>query len=429
MGTTLRHRALALGSALLLTGLMACTPAAQPAPTAAPKPTEALKPAAPAAPAATTAPGAPAAPTAAAPKPAGQPVALSGEVKLPVIAGTTGPTAPFDLPTRNAIQIAADDINASGGMNGRKLTFELLDPGSDAAQAATLVRQVADWAPVLIGPGTTLLTRGAAPVAHELGIPAIVVAAVPDLVTTNRPELFGLIMNGDELALKAIAGWKTAQPTINKVAVIVDSKDPSASLQGEGLKKGIADNKMALVETATYQTSAADFSAQVTRVKAASPDGIAIAGLSADVGGLLREIRRQGITAPVLITQAGWTPDTATAAGPAIEGAMSFLEWCACNPVSAAWSAKYEARFKERPNGNALFYTDMLNILKKIYDDQKLTGDRANVKAERAAIQKGLLAVKNYEGIAGVWSWQENGLPNKVGMVVRSEGGRDVLVK
>lgn len=416
-----RQWPLALIWAMLVALLGGCAPA-----TPAGAPTTPAKPAAAAAPASAGSPvtsGSPAA------KSGSTAAALSGEVKIPVIAGTTGPTAPFDLPTRNAIQIAADDINAAGGFNGRKLTFELLDPGSDAAQAATLVRQVGDWAPVLLGPGTTLLTRGAAPVAHELGIPALAVAAVPDLVTSNRPEMFGLIMKGDELAIKAIAGWKGTQPNLSKVAVVIDTKDPSASLQGEGLKKGISDNQMTLVETATYQTSSPDFSAQVTRVKAANPEGVAIAGLSTDVGGLLREIRRQGITAPVLITQAGWTPDTATAAGTAIEGAMTFLEWCACNPPSAAWSAKYEARFNERPNGNALFFADMLNILKKIYDDQKLTGDKANVKAERAAIGKGLLALKNYEGIAGTWSWQENGLPNKTGMVVRHESGKDVLVK
>ncbi len=412
-----RHWALALGMLLALAvTASACAPAA-PAPTATPAP--AKKEAAP--PAATTA-AQPTKPPAAAAQP------WEKELKVATPYGTTGPVASWNVSTGNGIKMAREEINKAGGVAGRTLVFEHLDPGSDPTQAANLARQASDWTLVIISAGTTIENRGGVPVANAAGVPMLAVSSVPDLIKQNRPWSFGLLSDPGEFARKGIKAWVTREPTVKKVVLITDYEEPAAAAQAKGLEAGISEAKLELLDKVTFKTGDVDFTAQVTKAKSLKPDGVAISALPAELGALIREVRRQGITVPIFSTQTGWNPSVISkTAGEALEGVYAAIEWCSCDPRAQKFVPAYEAKFSEKVSQGAILLYDVVYRVKAAFEEAKLTGDPSKLKDERVKLRDTLADPKGWDGgVYGKWLWNKDGLPVKPGVLLQVQKAKEV---
>jgi branched-chain amino acid transport system substrate-binding protein len=343
-------------------------------------------------------------------------------LKLPAIVALTGPLAGFGIPTKNGLDLVADEINQAGGIGGLTLTYEYVDPGNDPAQATTLARSVADWALMIYGPNLTLHSQAAAPVINQLGIPAIVTSSIPDIVTKNRPNIFGVLSPPKDLTSGGVQRWVSKESSIKKVVIVKDARDPASTIQTEGLIEGLQQAQVQVLETLSFSLGDADFTAQVTRAKSLNPDGIAIAALSSEGAGVVREIHKQGINVPVLMTQSGWTPDTIKLAGPSIEGVYAAIEWAA-DARSEKLKSVYEARFNEPLSQTTVVPYDTIRIFKEVFEKQKLSGDQAKLQDERAKLREGLATVKDWQGAGLVWSFDREGNPSRSGMLVQYKAG------
>lgn len=437
----------ALG-ALLAAGLLlsACGPAQAPAPTAKP----ADPPKAGAAPA--SASGGPAAKPAEA-KPAGPPKA-GAEAAKPAAAKPTKPPLKFALLTdvtkfsdwgireRHAVEMAVEEINASGGINGSPIEIVFGDSASEPQQAATLTRKMANDDKVLAiwGPHTSGDAEVAFPQANELKAPMIASSsAKPGLGKTNRPWAFRNTATDDKILKPALEKF-VERYKVKKIAIASDMKEAVAKSTGTAvfpmLAKALSLEIVNPENPISWQTGDQDFSAQVTRLKGMNVDGVTLGAIGAEAARLGKEMKRQGLT----IKGIGGVPlfgqVLLAEGGDAVEGWFTAGTFWLDNPDSKVqdWVRKIRERHKTAfPNNpdpildSATWY-DTVMITAEIARKAGISSDTPLDEA-RTKIRDGWTNVRDYQGISGKTSIDAEGEGVKEVFVMEVKGGKFARVQ
>lgn len=376
--------------------LAACGSAPQAAAPAAPAAaTDA--PAAPAA-AATSAPAAPAAATAMpASSASGEPIKIGGGFSL------TGGLAALDAPTANGAKLAVAEINAAGGVLGRPLELVVLDGQSDTTTVGNTATQLVEGEKVvaLVGYTDSDSVLAAGPIAAQAGIPFITAGATsPNLPAQVGPNLF-LSCFGDNV--QAAAGAEFAYKNLGfKTSYLLWNKGTEyTKLLGEFFKEswtGLAGAEGLLGED-TYQKEDTDFSAQITKIKALSPqpDFLYISAYPDEIGSLVKQMRAAGVTLPIVGGDGYDTPELVKVAGPEASNNVYFSTHSLMDAHAGSELVK-----KFIPAYNAAYGTDPENAFAALgYDTIYLLADAikragsTNAAAVVAALEQtqGLVAV------------------------------------
>lgn len=406
--------------ALLVT---ACAPAATPTPaptkapvaatpTAAPKP-EATKPAAEA-----TKPSAPAATptTAAAAKATGAPI------KVGFITPLSGPQAYLGVMSKIAVDLAVEDTNAAGGINGSPVQLYVEDSPFDPKQAVTAVRKLSEQEKVfaIVGPFATAEYEVAAPLAVDLKTLVVgPTSMIPDLSAKNRPWAFGMNIPHEISAPRYIADFKKVYPNIKRVVLVGDTKERVTEYAMKNvLPKVIADSGLQLLDTITFDTGIADFSAIVTKIKGLNSDGIVLSSLLGAALGLAKELQRQQVTVPVVTNTNPLSGSIIELGADAVEGWVQPTLFDLENPDPKVQSfvkrvferAEADAKVKPKPRiivVEALYYDTAMMV----FDSMRKGGVKADTALQDARQKTidNMNGKKDYPGISGLWSIGPNG--------------------
>ena len=337
---------------------------------------------------------------------ANQPVKLEGSYKIGVMYPLTGDGAAYGLPIQRATKIAIDEVNAKGGVNGRKLEAIYEDskcnPKDGNAAAQKLVNL--DKVKVIIGGACSGETLGAAPITEENKVVLISPSATnPDI--TNAGDFVFRVAPSDAYAGVVASDYAFKDLNARKAALISESTD-----YAQGLRKVFKENFVKLggeiVSDETYNPEDTDFRTQVTKVKAANPDVIYIVPQAPPKGILLikqlkeAEVTTQLLTAEVLIGRSVIKDNAADMEG-LIGVEQKFDEKA---PKAVALLAKYKAQAKE----DAPFPTYMAGA----YDIVHLLADAIGKYGyDSEKIRDYLYAVKDYDGAVGKLTIDKNGDP------------------
>jgi branched-chain amino acid transport system substrate-binding protein len=197
-------------------------------------------------------------------------------LKIGVVLSTSGPAAVFGIPERDAINVAANYINAHGGVNGRKIELFHYDDKTNPTEAARAVTQLVSTHNVvaIIGPGTGGGALAAGPVAEKARVPLLVPAgtiAITDRKNSFFPWVFRVGVN-DLITVKGILadivknGGRRVGVFYQEDAYGKAGADYAASLA--------KDLGFEFVESVSAPYNATDVSAQVTRLRNAKVDAV-----------------------------------------------------------------------------------------------------------------------------------------------------------
>ncbi|WP_406070656.1 ABC transporter substrate-binding protein [Micromonospora sp. NBC_01638] len=212
-----------------------------------------------------------------------------GDIKVGVIAALTGIAAPYGVQSVNSFQMGIADLNAAGGINGRKLTVEVLDNRSKPEEVPALMRRLASGgANVIVGASSSPVTITAAQTADQLKVPLIVpMEAADDIIGAGRKYVFKLAPsvladNGwAAQSVRAVMGAAEKKGETPKTAMLIyasagafpDAKEAwSRTLQKEypGVK---------VLDSTSYDEAATtDFAPLVSKAKNANPDILLFGG-------------------------------------------------------------------------------------------------------------------------------------------------------
>jgi branched-chain amino acid transport system substrate-binding protein len=246
----------------------------------------------------------------------------SAQIKVGVAGPLTGPNAAFGAQLKNGAEQAVADINAAGGINGQKIELVFGDDVSDPKQGVSVANKfVGDGVKFVIGHFNSGVTIPASEVYAENGILMISPSATNPKVTDrklwNVARTCGRDDQQGEVAGKYIADKMKGK----KIAIVHDKTTYGKGLADETKK---TMNKLGVKEV-LYEginLGEKDFSALVSKIKAANADVVYWGGLHTEGGLILRQMRDQGVKAVMMSGDGIVTDEFAAIAGPGVEGTL-----------------------------------------------------------------------------------------------------------
>ena len=219
-------------------------------------------------------------------------------VRIGHAAAVTGPVAYFGKDTENGARMAIEALNAKGvTIGGKKMTFQLLaeDDAGDPKQATSVAQKLAD-ARIhgMVGHETSGTTIPASKIYHAAGIPQISPSSTsPKYTQQGFNTTFRVVANDVQLG-QALGRYAIGEMKARRVAVVDDR-----TAYGQGLamefSRSLQKQGGSVVAKEFTNDKATDFSAIITRIRAAKPDLVFFGGMSATAGPMLRQMKQLGM--------------------------------------------------------------------------------------------------------------------------------------
>jgi len=344
-------------------------------------------------------------------------------IRIGLLMSMTGDTANFGISSSNAIRMAADELNKTGGINGKQIELFLQDDRSDATEAANITTRFIsqDNVHAIIGEVGSSRTLAAAPIAQNAKIPMLTPSSTNPDVTKKGNYIFRSCFT-DAVQGSAIAQFAAKSLNGKRAALLIDRRNDYST----GLEKPITDAYVRLggeiVITQSYQAGDQDFNAQITSIKGANPDLIFVPGYYGDVALIAKQARDKGLNAP-LVGGDGWdSPTLYQIGGAALDGCYFTNHYSPDDPDPRVqkFVQDYRGRYGTVPDALAATGYDAALIM---FDAIKRAGS-----LDGAAIRDALAATKDFPGVTGLVTFNENRDAVKPIMMIRIEPGGKFVV-
>ena len=352
------------------------------------------------------------------------PGAGGDKVRVGVFMSLTGSTANFGISSVNGIKMAADEINAAGGINGKLVELLVQDDRSDASEAATIVTKFVtqDQVHAVLGEVASSRSIAAAPIAQNAKVPMLTPSSTNPEVTKKGDYIFRSCFI-DPVQGAAIAQFAAKTLNAKTAAIMVDRKNDYST----GLEKVINETftRMGgkIVAVQSYQEGDQDFNAQLTSLKGSNPEVIFVPGYYNDVGLIAKQARDKGITVP-LIGGDGWDSTQLYAiGGTALNGSYFTNHYSPydTDPKVQKFVNDYKALYNSLPDALAATAYDAAKIM---FDAIKRAPS-----LEGAAIRDALAATKEFPGVTGTVTFNENRDAVKPIVMIEIKDGGTYAVK
>lgn len=347
------------------------------------------------------------------------------KVRIGLLMSMTGDTANFGISSSNAIRMAADEVNRSGGINGRLIELLLQDDRSDATEAANIVTRFVsqDNVHAIIGEVGSSRTLAGAPIAQNAKIPMLTPSSTNPEVTKKGNYIFRSCFI-DTVQGPAMAQFAAKSLNAKRAALLIDRRNDYST----GLEKPITDVYERLggriVISQSYQAGDQDFNAQLTSIKGANPDVIFVPGYYGDVALIAKQARDKSLNVP-MVGGDGWdSPSLYQIGGAALDGSY-FTNHYSPNDTDARvqkFVKDYQSLYGTVPDALAATGYDAALIM--------FDAIRRASSLEGAAIRDALAATRNFPGVTGTVTFNENRDAVKPIMMIKIEpGGRFVVAE
>lgn len=382
-----------------------------------------------------------------------RPLLLAG-LALPAIATAQAGPLPLGFTTaksgnwvsltrRNeiAVNLAVEEVNAAGGIHGRPIAIRSFDTASRPEQAAIATRQFAedDGALAVIGPFSSSECRVAFPVGDRLGISQMAIASsAPGLAAPFR---FAFRNTSDEAflfeRLLAVVRERGIETRSAAVAYTTDEVI-GRSMGTDVFPRLLQAANIPITGTVSFPVAAFDMSAQVAQMRGREPDLVCMGGPPETAIVLVREMRRQGMRGRIVGGTTIVDVNLPTRMGADGNGTLvsSTHFYNFDSPRAIAFRDQFVRRAQAagetgdlRPGMYDAAAHSIVHFYATAMREVRVTGERARLAAERAAIRDTLRAMRNVETIEGTLArFTEQGDALKTTYVLEVRDGNFVLV-
>lgn len=353
-----------------------------------------------------------------------EPVKVEGDtIKIGLVASQTGDQKDWGDDSVEGAKLYVDEVNAAGGINGKKIELIIGDSGSKAEQAKTATEKLLSENVVgIIGEVSSGNTIQIAKAAFPKAVGVVGIGATrTDL--TNEGQNVVRVCYTDAFQGPVMAKFAYEDLGLRKVGIVTDNKQPYSQGLSASFKETFVKLGGEIAGEVTYETGQTDFSGQITEISAKNPDGLFLSGYFPEVGPMAQQIRAASLKVPLLGGD-GWdSPQLLVSGGDAIIGSYF------CNHYNAKedrkevksflekWRAKHGGK-DARTTMGALAY-DAAGVMVEAIKKAKALDSKSIIDA--------LNEVEGYEGVSGTINLKgRDGNPDKRALVVevrpQSEG-------
>ncbi|MGQ0655010.1 MAG: ABC transporter substrate-binding protein [Betaproteobacteria bacterium] len=328
--------------------------------------------------------------------------AHAAEILLGAAVSLTTDFALTGIQQKNGIDMAVEEANAKGGINGVKIRVEYADNALSPTVAVNALNKL-----LSSGPAAVFLTvRGAQvlpqiPLLDKAKVPGLTVAGARNLTRQGSQYLFRFFPH-DGMAKRAVALYAVEKLNRRKLAII-HVADEYGTTGRDTIIATLKEKGLAPVAIESNQATDKDMSAQLLKVKGAGADVLVLQNHQVPCAILLRQARQLGLNIPLIGSSSCTLPQTIDlAAKEDVEGlygeTLSFVKGNP-DPAIQAWAKKMQDRFRVEPDVFALLQYDAANTLFAAMR-------RAGTTAE--AIRRGMNEIV-HEGLLATYSADAQG--------------------
>jgi len=349
-----------------------------------------------------------------------QDVPVVGIVELTGVGATAGTN--FD----NGVKLAVREINAAGGLNGRKINYTAFDSQTNPGVAKALAQKAVDQgAYVVIGPvfsGSILVSMTET---RRAEVPNIIGGEAAAITQQGNPYVFRCSFT-QAAAMPKVVRYIKESVKAKTVAVIYVNND-----FGKGgrdvIVKDLEAGGIKVVADISTDPGQVDFSGPVLKAKQSNADALFIYTNEEESARALRELKKQGYNKPIIGESTLANEKVIELAGDAANGVVAHvgLTADAPNPTVQDFVKKYEAEYKMRPDHNAMKgYTGMWAI-KAVQDKVGALDAKAFAKTMHGAS----ISAKQYPGVLFDVKYDDKGDLDRESFIVKVVNGRSQVIE
>jgi branched-chain amino acid transport system substrate-binding protein len=346
-------------------------------------------------------------------------------IKIGVAEALSGPAAQYGVSIRNGFEMAVDEINAAGGVNGSKIELVVEDEQGKKDEAINAFKKLIfqDKTLMLFGPTLSNSASAADPIAQASKIVVFGTSNTADGITTIGDHVFrNSVTEGDVLPVTIKVAAKVAK--IRKVAVLYGNDDVFTKSGYDAFKKALDDQKMPVTTTETFAKGDVDFKAQLTKIKATNPDAIVLSALIAEGAPIMVQARQLGLNVPFIGGNGMNSVKVFDLAKGASDGLWVGSPWSIENhtPANTSFIIAFTKKYSAPPDQFAAQAYDAMHIATEAMKKIKLTGDLAK---DREALQAAMPAVK-WTGATGPFAFRR--VTDKSGKPAGYDANQEAIV-
>jgi branched-chain amino acid transport system substrate-binding protein len=343
----------------------------------------------------------------------------SDTLLLGVATSLTGGQATFGISTRNGIDLAVKEVNAAGGVKGKKLEMRVYDTQGRPEEAAQAVTRpiTQDKVLLILGDVASSNSLAMAEKAQAAGVPMITPSSTNPAVTEKGDYIFRVCFIDP---FQGFVMAKFARETLkaSKVAVLQDNKRAHSNGLTEVFTRKFTEMGGRVTTTESYSQGDSDYRAQLTAIKRAAPEAIYVPGYYSEVGVIARQSKELGLNVPLLGGD-GWDSEKLyELGGSAIQGSYFSNHYSPDNPEPRIqkFVADYKAAYGGVPDALAALAYDAAKVAAAALEKAPDTSGKA--------VRDAIAQTRNFPGIAGTITLDEKRNAVKPAVVLKVGDGK-----
>jgi branched-chain amino acid transport system substrate-binding protein len=343
----------------------------------------------------------------AAPAPSQEPI------KVGALLAVTGPASFLGAPEARTLEMLVDDVNAKGGIAGRKVKLIVKDTGASPEKAISFAKQLIEEDQVfaIIGPATSGETMAVKPIAEEAKTLLLSCAAAEAIVNPVARYVFKVAQKDSHAIVKVFLQMK--KMGIARIGVL-SSNTGFGKAGKEQIAKLAPEHGIQIVADEVYDKAATDLTAEVTKLKAANVQAVLNWSIEPAQAIVIKNARQIGMTVPIFQSHGFANIQYVRAAGAAAEGVIfpasrivvadTLPEKHAQKAVLVSYKKAYETKYQEDASAFGGYAHDAFAALVKAIRE---------VGPDREKVRTAVEGMKGFVGTSGVFNFtaaDHNGL-------------------
>ena len=343
-------------------------------------------------------------------------------IKIANIVEMSGPGTTAGVMFKNGVEMAIKEINAGGGILGKKISYTTEDTQSNPGVAKGLTQKAVDndvfaiFGPVYSGSIMVSMAES-----RRGEVPNFTGGEAASITQQGNPYVFRTAF-GQSISFPKVARYLTAKS--KKLAVLYVNNDFGKGGQST-IKQLLANSGTQIVTEISTEAGQVDFSAAVIQAKQSGADALFAYTNEEESARLLRELRKQGWNKPVIGETVLTSAKVVELAGEAANGAVAHVGLTVEAPQLQAFGKQYQAMFNTGSDHNGVKgYTGVYILKAAIEKAGKL--DR---KAAAAAIRNSCFSAKQYPGVLMDVCFDDKGDIDRESFITEIRAGKTVVAE
>jgi branched-chain amino acid transport system substrate-binding protein len=347
-------------------------------------------------------------------------------IKVPNIIELSGAGATVGNNWKNGSSLAVEEINAAGGILGKKIQLEFVDTGSDPGKARAAIQRALDDKPVAIfGPIYSGSVSATLQLTNEAQVPQVIGGEAANLTAQGSKYLFRTSF-GQNVSMPKIANYLRDEVKAKSLAIIYVNNDFGKGGRN-AIMKELETRGIKVVADLSTESGQADFAADVVKLKGANADAIFVYLNEEESARFLIEAKKQSLDKPLIgeTTLLGQKViDLAKDAANGVKGHVG-LTVDAPIPAIQAFGKKFEAKFNYKPDHNGVKGYIAPYMIKAAAEK----AGKLDAKAIAEALHGLTITPDKVPGILIEATWDDTGEIDRISFLAEVKEGKQIITQ